>query len=192
TWRIGPEASGSICWSCRWSVCTDGTPEPPPRRWPRPTWARGSSGRWGPVATSSMRPRGRIRRTTCATAWTWRFGWDRRPWPDRSPPAPAGCGDWTPMSGAECLRGCRGPVGRVALAVEPLNRYETSIINAVAEALEALDPPLGDGIGLALDSYHLNLEERSPAAAIRAAGPHLRVMQVCGNDRGPVGGDHTD
>src|SRR5699024_11396039 len=75
------------------------TPEPPPRRWPRPTWARGSSGRWGPVATSSMRPRGRIRRTTCATAWTWRFGWDRRPWPDRSPPAPAGCGEWTPMSG---------------------------------------------------------------------------------------------
>src|SRR5699024_11928521 len=47
-------------------------------------------------------------------------------------------------------------------------------------------------IGLALDSYHLNIEERSPAAAIRAAGPHLRVMQVCGNDRGPVGGDHTD
>src|SRR5699024_8985591 len=72
--------------------------------WPRPTWARGSSGRWGPVATSSMRPRGRIRRTTCATAWTWRFGWDRRPWPDRSPPAPAGCGEWTPMSGPVSAR----------------------------------------------------------------------------------------
>lgn len=90
-----------------------------------------------------------------------------------------------PVAGYAAERG-------VALAVEPLNRYETSIINTVDQALEALDPLLGDGIGLALDSYHLNIEERSPAAAIRAAGPHLRVMQVCGNDRGPVGGDHTD
>lgn len=81
---------------------------------------------------------------------------------------------------------------RVTLAVEPLNRYETSIINTVDQALDALDPLLDRGVGLALDSYHLNIEERSPAAAIRAAGDHCRVVQVCGNDRGPVGGDHTD
>src|SRR5699024_7918047 len=62
----------------------------------------------------------------------------------------------------------------------------------VDQALEALDPPLGDGIGLALDSYHLNIEERSPAAAILTAGPHLRVMQDCGNDRGQDGGADTD
>ncbi|RCS94334.1 sugar phosphate isomerase/epimerase [Brevibacterium aurantiacum] len=80
----------------------------------------------------------------------------------------------------------------VTLAVEPLNRYETSIINTVDQALEALDPLLDRGIGLALDSYHLNIEERPPAAAIRAAGDHCKVVQVCGNDRGPVGGDHTD
>ncbi|GAA1945102.1 sugar phosphate isomerase/epimerase [Brevibacterium antiquum] len=80
----------------------------------------------------------------------------------------------------------------VTLAVEPLNRYETSIINTVDQALDALEPLLDRGVGLALDSYHLNIEERSPAAAIRAAGDHCRVVQVCGNDRGPVGGDHTD
>lgn len=79
----------------------------------------------------------------------------------------------------------------VTLAVEPLNRYETSIINTVDQALEALEPLLRRGVGLALDSYHLNIEERSPAAAIRAAGAHCRVVQVCGNDRGPIGGDHT-
>src|SRR5699024_11762515 len=90
-----------------------------------------------------------------------------------------------PVAGYAAERG-------VTLAVEPLNRYETSIINTVDQALEALDPLLDGGIGLALDSYHLNIEERSPAAAIRAAGPHLRVMQVCGNARGPAGGDHTD
>ena len=80
----------------------------------------------------------------------------------------------------------------VLMAVEPLNRYETSIINTVDQALDALEPLLGQGLGLALDSYHLNIEERSPAAAIRAAGEHCQVVQVCGNDRGPVGGDHTD
>ena len=90
-----------------------------------------------------------------------------------------------PVAGYAAERG-------VALAVEPLNRYETSIINTVDQALEALDPLLDGGIGLALDSYHVNIEERSPAAAIRAAGPHLRVMQVCGNDRGAPGGDQTD
>lgn len=80
----------------------------------------------------------------------------------------------------------------VTLAIEPLNRYETSLINTVEQALDALEPLLGAGVGLALDSYHLNIEERSPAAAIRLAGEHCHVMQVCGNDRGPVGPDHTD
>lgn len=80
----------------------------------------------------------------------------------------------------------------VALAIEPLNRYETSVINTVEQAIDALEPLLGRGVGLALDSYHLNIEERSPAAAIRAAGEHLVAVQVCGSDRGPVGVDHTD
>lgn len=80
----------------------------------------------------------------------------------------------------------------VGLAIEPLNRYETSVINTVEQALDALDPLLGRGVGLALDSYHLNIEERSPAAAIRTAGEHLLAVQVCGSDRGPVGVDHTD
>ncbi|EMY33731.1 xylose isomerase domain-containing protein [Arthrobacter crystallopoietes BAB-32] len=80
----------------------------------------------------------------------------------------------------------------VVLGIEPLNRYETSLINTTEQALEALDPLLGNGVGLALDSYHLNIEERSSAAAIRAAGRHLVHLQVCGNDRGAPGGDQTD
>lgn len=80
----------------------------------------------------------------------------------------------------------------VTLAVEPLNRYETSLLNTVEQTLDALDPLLGQGVGLALDTYHLNIEERDPTAAIRAAGEHCHVVQVCGNDRGPVGPDHTD
>ena len=80
----------------------------------------------------------------------------------------------------------------VVLGIEPLNRYETSLINTVEQALEALEPLLGNGVGLALDSYHLHIEERSLAAAVRAAGEHVVHVQVCGNDRGAPGGDQTD
>ena len=80
----------------------------------------------------------------------------------------------------------------VRLGIEPLNRYETSLVNTVDQALTALEPLLGEGLGLALDSYHLNIEERSSADAVRAAGQHLAHVQVCGSDRGAPGGDQTD
>lgn len=80
----------------------------------------------------------------------------------------------------------------VRIGIEPLNRYETSVITTVAQAIEALEPLFTRGVGLALDTYHLNIEERSSAGAIRAAGQNLVHLQVCGNDRGAPGGDQTD
>lgn len=80
----------------------------------------------------------------------------------------------------------------VRLGIEPLNRYETSLINTVAQARAALEPLFGDGLGLALDTYHLNIEERSSAGAILAAASDLVHVQVCGNDRGAPGHDQTD
>ncbi len=80
----------------------------------------------------------------------------------------------------------------ITLAVEPLNRYETSVLNTVEQSLDALAPLLGAGVGLALDTYHLNIEEKKPAEAIRAAGSAIAHVQVCGSDRGAVGDDHTE
>ncbi|MCE0510501.1 sugar phosphate isomerase/epimerase [Microbacterium sp. KKR3/1] len=80
----------------------------------------------------------------------------------------------------------------VTLAVEPLNRYETSVLNTVEQSLDALSPLLGAGVGLALDTYHLHIEEKQPADAIRAAGSAIAHVQVCGTDRGAVGDDHAD
>ncbi|MFI6316709.1 sugar phosphate isomerase/epimerase family protein [Nonomuraea sp. NPDC050556] len=76
----------------------------------------------------------------------------------------------------------------VRIGVEPLNRYETSVINTVEQALDALP----DGCGLALDTYHLNIEERRPNDAIRLAGARIAHLQVCGTDRGAPGPDHFD
>lgn len=79
----------------------------------------------------------------------------------------------------------------VRLALEPLNRYETSLFNTTAQLLdfiEDLDPAV---VGLNLDTYHMNIEERSFVAPLRAAGDRLFHLQVCGNDRGAPGGDLT-
>lgn len=80
----------------------------------------------------------------------------------------------------------------VRIAVEPLNRYETSLLNTVEQALEALDGLPAEGCGLALDTYHLNIEESSPVKAIRTAGARIAHVQVCANDRGAPGNDHLD
>ncbi len=80
----------------------------------------------------------------------------------------------------------------VVLAVEPLNRFETSLINTVEQGLDALDPLLGEHLGLALDSFHLNIEEKRVPDAVRAASGHIAHVQVCGNDRGAIGDDHID
>ncbi|MEU0483791.1 sugar phosphate isomerase/epimerase family protein [Streptosporangium sp. NPDC006013] len=76
----------------------------------------------------------------------------------------------------------------VRIAVEPLNRYETSLINTVEQALEALP----DNCDLALDIYHMNIEEKDPAQAVRAAAGRIAHVQVCGTDRGAPGADRFD
>ncbi|USQ75338.1 sugar phosphate isomerase/epimerase family protein [Ornithinimicrobium cryptoxanthini] len=80
----------------------------------------------------------------------------------------------------------------VVLAVEALNRYETSFINTTEQLLEAIDPLPAESVGLLFDTYHANIEEKDPAAALRSAAPRLRAMQVCANDRGTPGEDHID
>jgi D-psicose/D-tagatose/L-ribulose 3-epimerase len=76
----------------------------------------------------------------------------------------------------------------IKLAVEPLNRYETSLINTVEQALDALP----EDCHLALDAYHLNIEEKDPAQAVRVAAGRIGHVQVCGTDRGTPGADRFD
>lgn len=80
----------------------------------------------------------------------------------------------------------------VRIAVEPLNRYETSLFNTVGQTVAALDEMPGDAIGVTLDTYHQNIEERSLPGAVRAAAGRIHHVQVCANDRGAPGADHLD
>lgn len=78
----------------------------------------------------------------------------------------------------------------VTIAVEPLNRYETSLVNTVEQGLDALDGL--PGCALALDVYHMNIEETDIPAAIASAEGHIGHVQVSANDRGAPGRDHLD
>ena len=42
---------------------------------------------------------------------------------------------------------------------------------------------------LHLDTFHMNIEEKNQADAIRKAGKHLGHFHACGSDRGTPGGD---
>ena len=83
-----------------------------------------------------------------------------------------------------------GQVG-VRIAIEPLVRYETSLINTVEQALEAIDP-LPDSVGLLLDTYHANVEEKDFAGSFRAGGSRIVHVHASANDRGAPGSDHID
>ena len=75
----------------------------------------------------------------------------------------------------------------VLLAIEPLNRFETDLINT-AEQCKRLVEDIGDRtVGIHLDSFHMNIEEKNSAAAIRLAGKQLYHFHACENDRGAPG-----
>ena len=75
----------------------------------------------------------------------------------------------------------------VVLGVETLNRFETSFLNTTAQALELIDRIDHPAVGLALDLFHLGIEEKHVGNALRAAGRRLVHLQVAENDRGTPG-----
>lgn len=79
----------------------------------------------------------------------------------------------------------------VSIAVEALNRYETSVVNTVEQTVELIDG-MPANVGLMLDTYHMNIEEADPYAAVATAGPYIKHVQVSGTNRGAPGADHFD
>jgi D-psicose/D-tagatose/L-ribulose 3-epimerase len=77
------------------------------------------------------------------------------------------------------------------LCVEPLNRFETSFLNLAQQAIEVVDRVDHPACGLLLDTFHMNIEERSIGDAIRAAGSRLKHLHGCENDRGAPGSGHV-
>jgi D-psicose/D-tagatose/L-ribulose 3-epimerase len=79
----------------------------------------------------------------------------------------------------------------VTMALEPLNRFETYFINTAADMARLCDEVGSPRVGILLDTFHANIEEKCVASAYRTAGRHLKHVHTCENDRGTPGSGHV-
>ena len=94
----------------------------------------------------------------------------------------------------ECLRDCAKDASDhgIRLAVEPLNRYETDLILNVDEGLELVHRIDSPNLGLLLDTFHMNIEEKSIEQCIRRSGDSIFHFHVADSNRCYPGGGHLD
>jgi 5-keto-L-gluconate epimerase len=94
----------------------------------------------------------------------------------------------------EGLQGCANAASAqgVELAIEPINRYETDLINTAAEGLELIDQIGSPNLGLLLDTFHMNIEEPNIIESILKSGKNIRHVHVADSNRWYPGAGHLD
>ncbi|UCC69199.1 MAG: sugar phosphate isomerase/epimerase [Armatimonadota bacterium] len=98
--------------------------------------------------------------------------------------------DWMVEALGECCEAA-APLG-VRLVVEPLNRYETALVNTAGEGLELIRRVGADNLGLLLDTFHMNIEEPSIEESMRLAGDRMFHFHVADSNRWYPGAGHLD
>jgi D-psicose/D-tagatose/L-ribulose 3-epimerase len=78
----------------------------------------------------------------------------------------------------------------IRLGVEPLNRFETDLVNTAEQALELCDRVGAGNVGVLLDTFHMNIDEKSIGDTVRLVGDRLIQVHTCENDRGTPGSGH--
>ena len=80
----------------------------------------------------------------------------------------------------------------VTLYLESLNRYEDHMVNRLEQAVSLIAELGLDSVRIGADSYHMNIEEADPAAALLAAGPYIGHVQASDSNRLEPGAGHVD
>jgi D-psicose/D-tagatose/L-ribulose 3-epimerase len=80
----------------------------------------------------------------------------------------------------------------VTLCLEPLNRFETYFLNTLEDAARLVKDIGAPNVKIHFDTFHANIEERHPAAALRSVAEHLGHVHISENDRGIPGTGHND
>lgn len=98
--------------------------------------------------------------------------------------------DWLVEALQEC---CSAAKERgVRLALEPINRYETTLINSCAQGCELVERVGANNFGLLLDTFHMNMEEPNIQASIQACGERIFHFHVADSNRWHPGAGHLD
>jgi len=79
----------------------------------------------------------------------------------------------------------------IKVGIEPLNRFETYFVNICADALKLVKEVGSPKLGVHYDTFHANIEEADPVAALRSLGKKLIHVHTCENDRGVPGTGHV-
>lgn len=80
----------------------------------------------------------------------------------------------------------------VPLIYEPLNRYETNLVNRLEDGVALLGTLSTKNVRLLADLFHMNIEEADIAAAIRQAGSAIGHVHFVDSNRRPAGCGHLD
>ena len=92
----------------------------------------------------------------------------------------------------ESLGECASVDPAVRFVIEPINRYETDLINTVVSGLELVNRLGLENVGLLLDTFHMNIEEPDILASIRQAGEQCFHFHVADSNRWYPGAGHID
>ena len=92
----------------------------------------------------------------------------------------------------DALRECASLNEDIKFAIEPINRYETNLINTVQSGLALLEKVGMKNVGLLLDTFHMNIEEQSLTESIRLAQKSLFHFHVADSNRWYPGAGHID
>jgi sugar phosphate isomerase/epimerase len=98
--------------------------------------------------------------------------------------------DWLVDALQQCCAAA-APHG-VRLALEPICRYETTLINNLAQGLDLLDRVGAENMGLMPDTFHMNIEEPVIEDSIRACGDRIFHFHVADSNRWYPGAGHLD
>ena len=79
---------------------------------------------------------------------------------------------------------------RVPLLFEPLNRYETNLVNTVAGGLRLLQGLATDNVMLLTDFFHMNIEEADMPASLRLGAGRIGHVHFVDSNRRPAGLGH--
>ena len=80
----------------------------------------------------------------------------------------------------------------VPLLFEPLNRYETNLVNSIADGLELLEPLRTTNVKLLMDLFHANIEEASIAESLQRAAGAVGHVHFADSNRRAAGLGHID
>ncbi len=78
------------------------------------------------------------------------------------------------------------------LFYEPLNRYETNLVNTIAAGVRLLQPLAVKNVKLLADLFHANIEEADIANAIRAGKGYIGHLHFVDSNRRSAGSGHLD